>query len=1236
MDTRRSFSLPQGPQAFLDSNNILGSQSSFEKLPVSKIESSELSKVDLNLAEGLVQTDDIRKLQSFLCNTTSSLDSRAKVLAQYLESLYNKCSGGFQHPPSLYSLQGKRIYCVYESSRKPEGEHIHAEGVEWFLTNAYYIREYIKENLKCPIQGLKFLQTMWSNLSTLLKANLIPHLDVIFASLQSKLGSLDGEKTLSFFLELEALVNNLYSEPETAFEALRDFFRGASLQVDRILLYYLKNIKSTKEYPVASLFKLVANIEMVNGKNLSSQFLQPIVEIITLLEEQQEQLLQNGLSPLYERVYSAYLEVYFSNKSYILKDDTDTKRFVAFMFLRQAKGASAAPCTMEELKKRSTLKAVNTIKDLKERAKVLGIFLNQLFALDKLLSTEYGRSRTSQSTREKGVQYLVDVYFRGVLKNEPTVDSFFRLSNIIFNYLKPYLVDLQKDTQLSSFSILGFIEEIIGSLNMDTRIQIEKDRSLSYYVKEITEPLVKRFFSSGESAQEAWSFTLKLYNLLAPLDSERQEDIRFFGYCMIDCMPKEVSLSDILSNATQVANITQAQEASLFLSLVQCIYKSLNQKVCTEVVEFLENQEPFFAELGLTEAYRETYGHALEAYFFHKMTYSERLFPDMDKDKARLNKVFHRLFPAFIQHGMGKERIFADIPFASQDFELAKEPPLKNIRCFVNMEGYFELNDDFKGQLPSAPLEGKAIQLSANDATPIGYTIYVPESPKAIWVHAYGGTQSQEKVKAYRHNFLGLLHKNLLDKDIAVMHLNLPDILELEVFQSDIPRDLYLKIQACIHRFYELIHKEPESLHPDLAHLKDLPICLYGGSFGGGLSINQGILYPKSFDGYISHCGLLDNNVRFMSINKPGTVEDRFNPRDSLDKIQDRLLILHNLTDHIVNSQNAYTFFKKAYKHKKNVRLHLTAQGGRNVREGSDRFCYIGHFYPVLKRSLEAYVGEIVSFLTKRASSLSMLSRLIGHWRVHEYASYMDKYTHGRTNAKAKNLGSIEKLFLSEAYRVYKNARGLVDRSGKRIQEKQEPAFMDTADKIDTTWETHYLPLYKAYICAEGLEKDHRLLDQFLNDKSTESSLHTSIETFFKKLLPYLSESLSMPVEPSESALEAIIYTMGPVLIESLRGNSPSEIKNQWPSTDSIDHLHKPFLRTLFAKHPALVEQYLSSTQKSEIEKDSPALKAQFLKLIHKSKQRGARVMREGLLGLRREWRLKSLVQDYRKQSEKA
>lgn len=204
-----------------------------------------------------------------------------------------------------------------------------------------------------------------------------------------------------------------------------------------------------------------------------------------------------------------------------------------------------------------------------------------------------------------------------------------------------------------------------------------------------------------------------------------------------------------------------------------------------------------------------------------------------------------------------------------------KEIDYYKFKCICNNNKYNEdiiLGPTYKSFLdyirdnPDYPYnreKGNDLYLDNQHTTPIGYNIHLPSGhPKAVMVQVYGGHQKKDKEKkVYTPYDINEFDYYLLNKGIVVVKLNLPDLLELDVYQGQMPEELFIKIQNCINIFYQKLTHKPEDLHKDLNQLKGLKTYLYGASFGGLVSIRHSELFPNNFDGYISHDGAISTKM---------------------------------------------------------------------------------------------------------------------------------------------------------------------------------------------------------------------------------------------------------------------------------------------------------------------------------------------------------------------------------------
>lgn len=351
------------------------------------------------------------------------------------------------------------------------------------------------------------------------------------------------------------------------------------------------------------------------------------------------------------------------------------------------------------------------------------------------------------------------------------------------------------------------------------------------------------------------------------------------------------------------------------------------------------------------------------------------------------------------------------------------DKPTPNIKAVVhNNEGYFSGYDQKDNYYQGAPIK-------FNDA-PIGYNIHLPSGEiKGIIVDVYGGANDlQHAFKPEKNpSFLNYA----LEHGMAVVTLNLPDLLKLDVCQSAMPTELYIEIQACINKFFTILSSTPEKIHEILKdfQLEGKRIILYGGSFGGGLVVRHAQLYPGTFNGYITH-----NGVFFQFKNNFLNIQ-----RNDINKICDSILILANKDDSCVPMKESLELYEEMKKNNPNIQLCITAIGNPTPSAGTffGRPIYKGHFSPTDKKYFIRYCETILNFIKNGPSVLSSMSELA--WYHHTMVAY--KY---RINEFVDKISPyvLEKAFIAE----------VLDFSKEKIIDKN----------FEKSWEDVYKPLYLA------------------------------------------------------------------------------------------------------------------------------------------------------------------------------
>jgi hypothetical protein len=779
------------------------------------------------------------------------------------------------------------------------------------------------------------------------------------------------------------------------------------------------------------------------------------------------------------------------------------------------------------------------------------------------------------------------------------------------HYIKAYL----EEKCLSAASSLSLLHSLYENLKPELRAE------LIPWAPTYFEP-VKTSISSLKD-KDLLSLIIDLQRFLGSFSIPKD------ALSVNDCIPLP-RLAEAFSYYLQDPPLLSQAQSKALIAMVAASTLTYVAKHMDNIIPLLEKHKDYFVSLGLSEPYTKIYTGYLENYFNYKRSEGFVFLIQDGKDEQRLAPILQFKLERFIKNEFDPAVLYADLPFHKHDFKLmdAIKAP-EGILTISNNEGYFPFNSAEHG------LEGSSLKLSARDDTPIGYNIHLPKQPRAVLVSVYGGkggflTAERAADDALKPKALGNFENTLLNHNIAYVTLNLPDLRELDSINASLmPEALHQKLHACIDQFYRILKDSPEHLDGRLSILKGLPLFLQGGSFGGRTAIRHAELYPDSFQGFISHDGVLSYTMA-GNTDRPivGRLIDTrmhegrviegasefMDPAKHIDAIQRPLLLMHNYDDNNVNMQVSLDFYQAAKRLDKPIHLGLIPQGNETV--GVNK----GHFLPRSPKLFEHYMQQVLSFIL---NGISPLAPALNEWRAHEYGTYMDKHTQNRKTAWGKPFGSLEQAFLSHAYRLYKNARPDRPLEGDSLKPKEAPAFMNEADKVDATWNAYYLPLYKAYYTVEACLKHPNLIDGLFLEENLESLVTQATESFLEQILPSLEETLAFQLHPQTVNLPQLARTLNPYFMDLL--------KNRFEAKDS---LAQPFLLALFSRHPHLVSNTLPVHKIKTIEEQGYKLKAQFLKLIHESKQRGAKVMSESFLSLHRQGRLKELVEGYRKEKQ--
>ncbi|MFO1259366.1 MAG: prolyl oligopeptidase family serine peptidase [Gammaproteobacteria bacterium] len=425
--------------------------------------------------------------------------------------------------------------------------------------------------------------------------------------------------------------------------------------------------------------------------------------------------------------------------------------------------------------------------------------------------------------------------------------------------------------------------------------------------------------------------------------------------------------------------------------------------------------------------------------------------------------------------------IFHEFIYIGAKGNQIKEPqntkPTPNISVIYNNEEHFVT----KNIEPNYIL-GNPLQLANQQKTPIGYNIHLPQGVvKEIVVNVYGGYEAQDlHIKAFRPGVLTDMDKQLLSNGIGVVYLNLNDLVELNVFQCDMPEDIHARLHESINKFYETIKAKPESLDPRLSKIKGAKLYLHGASFGGRTAVRHAELYPRTFDGYISHDGWMDMEKAIQSSSiltgGPRTGMKWLDPAspEHLKKLSDPVLIMQNLDDNNLNAKIAFRFINKAKKLGKAnlIKLHLEKIG--NPIPGRDDMYNKGHYAPSRDApGFGTYTKALTAFIQEKnvATPDQTLKK-----------SYKNRKIANRFYIKS----TVLKRFIAESMLTYThNRHNLGDL------------------KHEAIWKTHYEPKANSEFFVSKLLSDQtQLSDEIKRFKDNNLLTDETIKAVLKKELP--------------------------------------------------------------------------------------------------------------------------------------
>lgn len=366
-------------------------------------------------------------------------------------------------------------------------------------------------------------------------------------------------------------------------------------------------------------------------------------------------------------------------------------------------------------------------------------------------------------------------------------------------------------------------------------------------------------------------------------------------------------------------------------------------------------------------------------------------------------------------------------------------------------------------------------------STPIGYSITLPPNGikcNNVLVDIYGGTQKNGMRSSLDNNVKEALLKN----GTAVVQLNLPDLLELDVFQGKMPKDLFEKIQACIDKFYQTLKHHPETLHEDLRNIgfNEMDIFLFGESFGGTMSMRHSQMYPGTYSGYISASGGLSMETMKAADLDVDVIRDRVQFKPWLDPaltknivtMEDPVLLIHTPSDNNVNIKVTTDFYnqiannEELQKKGKNNLAKIYIYNPGNPIPIKKEMYNKGHYIPTKGSELTSLINIITGFMHNKSSILPTMSA----WQAYKYDTLANKFFRA---------GTLQQKFIAE----------MLDKDRIDPEENKFVQKMLSATEREETWKEHYQPLYFAMYYVDTLSKDNAALSNVVQKLEDENWL---------------------------------------------------------------------------------------------------------------------------------------------------
>lgn len=628
------------------------------------------------------------------------------------------------------------------------------------------------------------------------------------------------------------------------------------------------------------------------------------------------------------------------------------------------------------------------------------------------------------------------------------------LKSIVLKHQQKILQNLDK--YYSSFQNYGMLKEIANILKDKLQIFAKiKDNSLEALTKSLKTDLQDKSF-------EKW----------CPIFSAGEADIS----------GKVDALFQIIFDSLSDADLDIELRKSLFFNNCFSKYARLKNRLYPFRLFFVKNastmlplkwqkhyvQDLFTGDVPVSEHEASEYTLAILNYDFSKLFLKygetevlEAIYKDLETVFKSYPSILFRL-----DLTMFSELRFTPESLLEKEGIKEKLPLALPKMTICNFKGYEKgiEGDELKCDM--------AKPIFLDERTPISFVAFLPEGKvKAIMTEVYGGSQANAiKEKIMTPLDLSTLDEYLLSKNIAIVKLNLIDLLELNVQQFNMSEDVFKRIILSINKYFEEFNN-PEHLHANLAELKGKPNFLSGTSFGALIAARYAQSFPHTFAGYITFSGSLNPRIADYGSSDWRSGSPSFawlDPIRNIGKIKDPFLIFHNFDDNNVPLEAPLSFYEEAKKQGVGnmIRLMILPQGNP-LSLGKDLISK-GHFLS-FENTTQRRVGDhMVRFMTKGPSVLPAASDLYAHMYRMRLA--------GKSAAKDPSAETINNVLEKIFSGIFKSTdysealESFLEKAYTHYEKSSRPEVID--DKI---WEKEYQTQARIEALLATIDKENIL-----------------------------------------------------------------------------------------------------------------------------------------------------------------